>query len=356
MTSPVADSFGKQLADLEMMLREGASSLTADSGFARFVYSTAGETCPLQEMAIAVDADSLRQGRAPELASVGYLACEAHSIVNDAIRHAWSEGIERLSLRDPFPVDHQTFAYRPLEVLGIALGMSCIVDLPSSTHDWMKGVVGRLQKDGGRDHWTLILCSLAATTLGVSWSGPLPEMTSCQIDELALLRWHHVNVLKTDGQHRSVEIDTRLLRIAATMNIGQQSLGRAAVMHHSIRSAVVDNIQSEIERTWEVGRPAQDAVHVLERICRKFHVCARSLLRRHDNRATVTISDEYDVQDLMHALLRLHFEDVRAEEVSPSYAGSSSRMDFLLKREKVVVEVKMTRDNLRAYPKTPAAE
>jgi hypothetical protein len=72
----------------------------------------------------------------------------------------------------------------------------------------------------------------------------------------------------------------------------------------------------------------------------------RRLRHRHDNRATLTITDEYDVQDLLHALLRLHFDDVRPEEWTPSYAGGASRMDFLLKEEKIVVEVKMTRAGL----------
>jgi len=58
--------------------------------------------------------------------------------------------------------------------------------------------------------------------------------------------------------------------------------------------------------------------------------------------------DEYDVQDLMHALLWLHFVDVRPEEYTPSYAGKASRMDFLLKRESIVVELKMTRAGLGA--------
>lgn len=52
------------------------------------------------------------------------------------------------------------------------------------------------------------------------------------------------------------------------------------------------------------------------------------------------------MQDAMHALLRLHFDDVRPEEWTPSYAGNASRMDFILKRERVVVEVKMTRKGL----------
>jgi REase_DpnII-MboI len=58
------------------------------------------------------------------------------------------------------------------------------------------------------------------------------------------------------------------------------------------------------------------------------------------------MSNEYDVQDLMHALLCLHFIDVRLEEYTPSYAGKASQMDFLLKQESIVVEIKMTRSGL----------
>ena len=58
------------------------------------------------------------------------------------------------------------------------------------------------------------------------------------------------------------------------------------------------------------------------------------------------ITDEYDVQDLLYALLRLDFDDIRAEDWTPSYAGGSARMDFLLKKEQVVIEVKKTREKL----------
>lgn len=74
----------------------------------------------------------------------------------------------------------------------------------------------------------------------------------------------------------------------------------------------------------------------------KFQSVTRQLRHRHEKRPTLDVKDEYDVQDLLHALLRIHFEDIRAEEWTPSYAGGSSRMDFLLKPEKVVIEVKKT--------------
>jgi hypothetical protein len=84
----------------------------------------------------------------------------------------------------------------------------------------------------------------------------------------------------------------------------------------------------------------------LDIIFSRFHNVARQLRSRHANRNTLNIKDEYDVQELLHALLRLYFDDIRPEEWTPSYAGGSSRMDFLLKNEKVVIEVKKTRSSM----------
>ncbi len=78
----------------------------------------------------------------------------------------------------------------------------------------------------------------------------------------------------------------------------------------------------------------------------KFHNVVKQLRSRYNNRPTIDVEDEYDIQDLLHGLLRLYFEDVRAEEWTPSYAGGSSRMDFLLKKEQIVIEVKKTRKGL----------
>jgi len=87
--------------------------------------------------------------------------------------------------------------------------------------------------------------------------------------------------------------------------------------------------------------------HALKLIIEKFHLFASQIKNRYNDRHTVSMDDEYDVQDLMNALLHIYFEDVRKEEYTPSYAGSSTRIDFLLKREKILIEVKKTRSNLK---------
>lgn len=86
----------------------------------------------------------------------------------------------------------------------------------------------------------------------------------------------------------------------------------------------------------------------IEKILKRFHIVARQLRDRHSNRPTIDIDDEYDVQDLLHALLKIEFDDIRPEEWTASYAGSCSRMDFLLKSEKIVIETKKTKKGLDA--------
>lgn len=89
-----------------------------------------------------------------------------------------------------------------------------------------------------------------------------------------------------------------------------------------------------------------DYDRILTHLFERFTIVAKQLQRRHDGRESLVIHDEYDVQDLLNALLRMHFDDVRPEEWTPSYAGGSKRMDFLLKESEIAIEVKMTRKGL----------
>ncbi len=86
----------------------------------------------------------------------------------------------------------------------------------------------------------------------------------------------------------------------------------------------------------------------LRELFRRFHLVGRQLRQRREARPTIEIEDEYDVQDMLHSLLHLYADDIRAEEWTPSYAGGGARMDFLLKKEKIVIEVKKTRKGLQA--------
>ena len=74
------------------------------------------------------------------------------------------------------------------------------------------------------------------------------------------------------------------------------------------------------------------------------YIVRRILPKRYSGRAPLTIEDEYDLQYLVHLLLTGLYHDIRPEEVAPSVAGGATRMDFLLKRNRVVIELKFVHD------------
>lgn len=112
--------------------------------------------------------------------------------------------------------------------------------------------------------------------------------------------------------------------------------------------ALLASFADEIREYWEDAEHENDTMpsKKVEKICRRFHLIARQLRSRYTNRITLEIEDEYDVQDLLHSLLLIDFEDIRREEWTPSYAGGSARMDILLRKERIVIEVKKTRKGL----------
>jgi hypothetical protein len=116
-------------------------------------------------------------------------------------------------------------------------------------------------------------------------------------------------------------------------------------------SALLASLVTEVQQFWEddqEAQPANSQMDRLSRVFRSFRRVIRQLGKRHGGRPSFEVNDEYDVQDLLHAILLIDYDDVREEEWTPSYAGASSRADFLLKREQVVIEVKMTRKGLAA--------
>jgi hypothetical protein len=90
----------------------------------------------------------------------------------------------------------------------------------------------------------------------------------------------------------------------------------------------------------------KDPRAVLENLLRRLPRAIRELRSRHGQRPPFRVEDVHDLEDLMRALLPLHFDDVRPESRTPSYAADT-RMAFLLAPESVVVVVKRTGPGVR---------
>ena len=350
MTTPLILSLGHQLSALADYIQREFQPASLDGLFTLHVFEAVKESGPVSGWPAAPMQDVMKCGQAPVLAAAAYMLTHKNASRPAALADAWRSGVKRLSTKNAFPADRQTFAYRPLEFYGLSLGARHLLAESSEEFQWLRGVACRLESVLPADLWSLLLSRLASSFLGVNWADDYPTSSQNQvtIDELGLLRWicmAHPSLISPQCDLPTLDGD--ILRRVTVSSPPMKDVARAAVLYQTIRGAIHERLESDLAATWQVSRPHRDAVALVTTLCRRFPLFATQIQVRHAKRPAMNFTDEYDVQDAMHALLRLFFEDVRAEEVTPSYAGTSSRIDFLLKREKVVIEVKMTRHTLK---------
>lgn len=185
----------------------------------------------------------------------------------------------------------------------------------------------------------------------VKFSTLMPMDGISMRDRYCDMRWKSTGLLKKqgvitdfkflEGPHRwqsNLKITCDAEGVKSFMQIMDSEYSRRTSKENEKRG----HADTDTKTTFE-----QD-IELVKNIMLRFHAVVIQLRKRHDDRSTLDVSDEYDVQDLLRALLYLHFDDVRPEEWTPSYAGKSSRVDFLLKQENIVIEVKKTRSGLGA--------
>jgi hypothetical protein len=170
-------------------------------------------------------------------------------------------------------------------------------------------------------------------------------------DRYCELRWKAAEFLKQKSVINSIKVlkSTRIwgsnLQVVAERSEVERLL---AIMNEEYLRRTVEK-ETEVQPIEQVTASShRNSLEDLKRLLMRFYSVVLQMRERHDQRPTLDVSDEYDVQDLLHALLHLYFDDIRPEEWTPSCAGKSSRVDFLLRNEAIVVEVKKTRLGLGA--------
>jgi hypothetical protein len=150
-----------------------------------------------------------------------------------------------------------------------------------------------------------------------------------------------------DSARRSVHVISDRYIDASLDVLAQRLVSSVKSQISTLRSIIerlglIDEAETPIAAVEGVAQAERNLQLLIER----FHLIARQMRVRHNSRPTLEIKDEYDVQDLFHALLLIFFDDVRREEWTPTYAGGASKMDYLLPALETAIEVKKTRPTL----------
>lgn len=101
------------------------------------------------------------------------------------------------------------------------------------------------------------------------------------------------------------------------------------------------------QRLPELGAE-RDRIALLMKLLNNLPVAMRMLRDRQRGKSPFEVEDEYDVQDLLFAILRSFFDDAKREEWTPAKAGSAKRIDILLPSIEVALEAKYVRSRNHA--------
>lgn len=345
MKSPVSHSLEASTRELAESLRTLSSWSSPGIGFCASVLRLSRSESLLATPPVNWTVPALAHDEAPGLATMGYLLASG-STANAGILPRWNDGFGRVRDRDPLPRDRQTFLHRPVELLGVIQGALAT----SSPTDWIKAALLKRPSLANADSFQSTVGAWAARALGLDMGIGYTAAEQGSLDALGLLIvLIRENVLPMPRQFQPTTLpEIQDIFLARLLEGASASLDecRAAAVLAGLRVSRVDRLSAELQAAGTMDRALRDVLLLLEHTSRRFEHFARQLNKRYAQRAGFPFKDEYDVQDAFHAILRLHFEDVRPEEHTPSVAGKSGRLDFLLPRYRVAVETKMTRKGL----------
>lgn len=146
---------------------------------------------------------------------------------------------------------------------------------------------------------------------------------------------------ETDSYSEAVEYAVRAaeaLEIDITANIFQRSVDTLPMWEYTQlgESAIIKRIFPDLNG-------ATGASLVL-RVVDSFPTIVRLLGHRAHGRPDFCVSNEYDAQDLLFAILRSVFEDARREDFAPHFGAKAKRIDIVIPSAETLIEVKCVRN------------
>ncbi len=104
--------------------------------------------------------------------------------------------------------------------------------------------------------------------------------------------------------------------------------------------SVVQQLQLKLQHAGVTKMSASTEIQLVIQLCNRLSHSAKVLNRRRANKNPFEITDEYDVQDLLKAVLRAYFKYSVSEDPISKVAGVSSRADFAIEELGVIIEAK----------------
>src|SRR5579871_6693871 len=162
----IRKSLGRTLKEIQAFVDKQSQIPDPNAGFALYVKYTSQTRSPLPNEACSWPADDHFR-HAPSIACFGFLvACQSNFSVH--LNENWIQQLTALLKKDPFPLDRQSFPFRPIEVLGIVLGAKAVSCTEESVMAPLRNVVQRCRWEANQDGCSKLIYGICEGELGLT--------------------------------------------------------------------------------------------------------------------------------------------------------------------------------------------
>ncbi|GFZ79849.1 hypothetical protein GCM10011531_07230 [Aquaticitalea lipolytica] len=102
-----------------------------------------------------------------------------------------------------------------------------------------------------------------------------------------------------------------------------------------------DYIKQDIATTYNNLQP----LDLVKQVIDNFPEAIKQIKSRRKGKDVFQFKDEYDVQDILYIMLKPIFPKMKAEDPIEKVGSTSTKIDLILREEKILIEVKMIKEN-----------
>jgi len=334
MTEALSREIGKQLEKLKQSILSHNEKGDIYGLFSHHILAGSAEW--REEWDVLCDEDwvdkRFDEKNAYSISSLGY---SLHNLSSESSK-SFTKAFDLLMQRDPFKGPHVSFAFQPVTMIGLILGVKAVTATGwiTKASTWLSSIIEKRISSSGLTKYQVLLYSYARFLLDGSPQDISMESKGLSIEEFSLLEYALRRKFFRDNrqQNTSVEIRGNLIEQIIKSGISGDVDEKAAIIWVAVSESVSTDIGSYLR-----------SPHYVSAILSRFEAAMKRWRYDSDklkNPIRWPIVSEREVQDILYLVLRSYFDDLIDEEATPKFGHKFHKPDFAIPSLRLLIEVK----------------
>ena len=275
------------------------------------------------------------ENNAYSISSLGFSA--EYSQLNDEILDRFRHSFVMLMQRDPFKGPHVSFAYQPIIIIGLILGIKKVSDdyWQKNASKWLSSIIEKRIEKGSLSGFHSMLYCYSRYLLHGTVAELSIDPDEATIEEMSILLWATKRgIFKNKGNSEKLSaIRHKLINQLIKEDIAVDASDKAAI----IWIATSEGISADISTYLMSPSYVSAVLSRFEDAMKRWRFDDPDKVK---NPVRWPIASEKHVQDILWLILRSYFEDLVDEDALPKFGHKYHITDFAIPSLRLLIEVK----------------